>query len=383
MKKTILAVVAALGLFSCAQNNSAVVDVTINGAGSKDIVVSKLAVNTIKIIDTVKTNGKGKASITINQEADSPNFYYLSYNRKKLASLVLKAGDKVNLSVDTLGSNLVIDGSQESVLLAEIENTLLNTIAKFDSLSVKLVDANEAGNAEESKRIRTELGRLYVKQKQYAVRSIIKNPFSITNVNLIYQQITENLPIFAEETDILYTKRIYDSLSTVYPNSVYVKSLKVLLDNVDKVNNLYAQLDSASQISFPDITLPNINAEKISLSSLNGKPFILLFWSSLDYQQKLFNKDLVELYAKYKSKGLEIYQVCVDTDKTAWATAVKEQGLEWINVCDGLGRSSKAVAAFNLASIPSLFIFDKEGDLSARDVFEKSALDKELAKVVR
>ena len=381
MKKTILAVVAALGLFSCAQKHSAVVDITVNGADSKDIIVSKLAVNSIRVIDTLKTNGNGKASITIDQELDSPNFYYLSYNRKKLASLVLCAGDKVTVSVDTLGKNLAIKGSKESELLLDIDNTLLKTIAQFDSLSVKLQESKD--NEVESKRIRTEMGRIYVKQKQYAVRSIIKNPFSITNVNLLFQEISQTLPVFGEANDILYTRRVYDSLSIIYPNSVYVKSLKVGLDNSDKITALSAQLDTAAQLSFPNISLPNVKAEKIELSSLEGKPFVLLFWSAQDVKQKLFNKDLVELYAKYKGKGLEIYQVCVDTDKAAWATAVKEQGLEWINVCDGLGAASKAVAAYNLRNIPSLFIFNRAGDLVARDVFDHSALDKEIAKAVK
>lgn len=380
MKKTILAVTAALGLFSCSQKGSAVIDLTVSGADSKEIILSKLAVNSIRVIDTIKTNGNGKASITIDQEANSPEFYYLSYNRKKLASLVLDGGDKVSVSVDTLGNNLAIKGSKESELLLDIENTLLGTIAKFDSLAVKL---QEAKDEVEAKSIRTEMGRLYVKQKQYAVRSIIKNPFSITNVNLLFQEISQTLPVFGEANDILYTKRVYDSLSTVYPNSIYVKSLKVGLDNADKITALSAQLDSAAQLSFPDISLPNVKAEKVALSSLEGKPFILVFWSAQDVKQKLFNKDLVELYAKYKSKGLEIYQVSVDTDKTAWATAVKEQGLEWINVCDGLGAASKAVAAYNVRNVPSLFIFNKSGDLVARDVFEHSALDKEIAKAVK
>ena len=81
--------------------------------------MSKLNINQIKVLDTVKTNNNGKVSIKVTPEDGSPNFYYLSYGRKKLASLILQPGEKVSVSVDTLGNGLAVDGSKESLLLIE------------------------------------------------------------------------------------------------------------------------------------------------------------------------------------------------------------------------------------------------------------------------
>ena len=54
------------------------------------------------------------------------------------------------------------------------------------------------------------------------------------------------------------------------------------------------------------------------------------------------------LYKEYHPKGLEIYSVSLDTDKGAWASAVKSQNLPWINVCDGLGAASQAAVLYNI-----------------------------------
>ena len=242
------------------------------------------------------------------------------------------------------------------------------------------VDNNDNSTAED---LRLKLGRVYVSQKQSAIRSIMLNPNSFTNINLLYQQVTDNLPVFAGEHDGLYTKRVYDSLSVLYPNSIFVRSLAGEVARYEADMKLRERIGEVSESNFPEISLPNINAERVSLSSLQGSPFILYFWSNTDLNQRMYNKDLKDIYNKYNKAGLNIYQVCIDNDKTSWATTVKDQGLEWINVCDGLGAASPVIGLYNISEVPTMFIFDKNGELVAKNIFEKSSLDKEIAKIVK
>ncbi len=382
MKRIILAIIVALGVVACAPKESAIVDFTIENGQSKEIVVSKLMVNQLNIVDTVKVNKQGKGSFSVEMADQSPNFYYIVYKGKKLASLILTPGDRVSLSVDTLGRNLVINGSQESLLLKDVENQHLTVTSKLDSLAVELSNAEQNNNTEKYQALRVEMGRIYVKHKQAAIKNIVVNPYSFTNVNLLYQNVSENLPLFTEETDILYLMKIHDSISARYPKSIYIKALKSEITKFENAQAFAQRIAEAEETIFPEINLPDINSNKISLTSLLGKPFILVFWRSSDVNQKLFNKDLAEIYEKYHSRGLEIYQVSVDSDKAMWATAVKDQELKWINVCDGLAESSPAVVAYNIQSVPTLYLFNKEGSIVASNVFDKFQLDAEVAKTL-
>lgn len=197
-----------------------------------------------------------------------------------------------------------------------------------------------------------------------------------------FQRYFKNIGIlFGELNDVAYFKRVADSLETVYPNSVYVRSLKDIVSARENQMAIVNKLKTAQEKAYPELSLPDTQAKMQNLSSLLGRPFVLVFWTTTAAQQKMFNHDLKELYAKYNSKGLEIYQVSADVDKTAWATVVKEQELPWINVCDGLGGNSIALHTYGVTTLPSMFVFNKEGEIVAKNIFDKAALDKELRKL--
>ncbi|MBR4882515.1 MAG: hypothetical protein IKU18_01415, partial [Bacteroidales bacterium] len=288
MKKSFLLALAATALFSCGPKDSATVNVDVQGAGSKEVVLSKLHVNQVKVLDTVKLNANGAGKFSVKVGEQTPDFFYVSYNRKRLASLVVKGGDKVRVSVDTLGNNLVIKGSDESVRLAEIEGKVYEFTAKFDSLSYELVAAVEAKDNKKSDELQRALARHFIKYKRAAVTEIMKNPYSFSNVSLMYQKLNENLPLFGDIADVAYFKSVADSLQTVYPNSVYVKSMQeeaARLENIMAFNN---RLKSAQEQAYPELALPDTQAQTQKLSSLLGKPFVLIFWTSTNAQQKMF-----------------------------------------------------------------------------------------------
>ena len=384
MRKLFVMGLAALMAASCTKSNTAVVDAHIEGADNKLVMVAQLSVNQMKLVDTVRTDSKGtfKSEFAVSEE--TPNFYYIAYNGRRLASLVLKNGDKVKVTADTLGKNVTIEGSEESVLMQKYETGLTSAIAQFEATSSELGKSMEARDDAAVQNLNAQLSRLYVKYKQDMIKSIMQNPYAFANVQALYQSLMPGLPIFGGENDHFLFQRVHDSLQTLYPNSVYVKSLQEQIKAAQDLKLLASRIESADETSFPNISLPDINAKNVDLSSLEGRPFILMFWTIADPNQKMFNNDLMEIYNKYKSAGLEIYQVSIDTDKTAWATAVKEQNLPWISVCDGKGAASIAVATYNVTAIPSMFVFNRKGDIVAsNDLFSKSKVEEAVKKALR
>ena len=210
---------------------------------------------------------------------------------------------------------------------------------------------------------------------------MMKQPASLSNITMLYQKFNDELPLFGDVHDLVYFRSIYDSLKVVYPNSKYVRALSDEVNKYQKAFEFNNKLTQAGELAFPELSLPDINGKSRKLSELLGKPFILIFWTSSIDQQKMFNHDLKELYAKYNPKGLEIYQVSADVDKIQWATVVKEQALPWISLCDGLGTASVALNTYAIEQLPTLILFDKEGNVVAKNIFDKAKLDRELSRL--
>lgn len=378
MKHRLFIIALSLLCIACGRDK-AVVKIDLNDASNKDIILSQLHVNKIVVIDTMKTDGSGYAKYKIRLADKSPNFYYLSYNRKRLASLIVCPGDKITVKCDTLGNNLEIIGSEESILLKEIDSTFTGTMDKFEQLANDLAAATSSGNTELSQKIKYDLGALYVKQKRAAIKSIMLHPYSFTNISLLYQKFSDKLPVFADLNDGLFFKRVRDSIAPVYPESVYINMLDREVANFENSVKLQQQFSQAQEVAFPNIQAPDINSKIRNLTDFNGKPFILIFWTTGQVAQKMFNLDLLEIYNKYHSKGLEIYSVCIDSDKTAWATTIKDQKLPWVNVCDGQGTASQSIAIYNITKLPALFVYDAAGNSRGKNIFDKNKLDSVVA----
>lgn len=379
MKKILFILLSVLLIAGCGKSKKATLKLNVDNLQEGKLVVSILDISKMNVVDTLTTNKKGEASVKLDLPDDSPNFFYVSYNGVQIASLILAPGDKVKVFVDTLGKNLKISGSEESVLLQQVNSEIEKGQKQFDSLTVQLLACDQIGDTESSKRIRYELGRLYVNQKQGAVKHLVNNPFSFTNIPNLYRQFNANFPLFAQLEDGVYYKQLSDSLKSKYPESAYVKVLDKEVAEFYNQMELSGRFSNVKESSFPDIELPDNKAQMQKLSQLEGRPFMLLFWDPADNAQKMLNAEIETIYNQYKGKGFEIYSVCISTDKAFWNSITNR--FPWINVCDGTGANCVALKTYNVTSLPSLFLFDKKGTIVSKNVFETARLSKAVSSV--
>lgn len=382
MRKLFVALLLSLTAISCVKRGPvAVIEGEVSGMQSGKLVLKMLDVNTQKSIDTITVKTGGTFSYKVKKSDDSPEFYYLYHNDSRIASMILMPGDKVKISTDTLGVSTKIEGSPETALLSSLERELGRSQHRFDSLYTLMTDAQKSGDLKRAEQLNLELGSLYVKQKQSAIKYIYTNPRSITGIMLLYHRFAPDVPLFADVRDVLIFRKVYDTLQTIYPKSVYLSRLLDEIGYREQTEAFNSKILDASERGYPDISLPDTQAKIRSLSDLSGKVIILSFWSTTDANQRMMNQDLLDLYSRYNSRGLEIYQVSVDTDKTAWARAVAEQKLPWISVCDGMGAASVAVTTYNIQKVPTIYVIDKSGTIAAKDIYD-AALEKKVASLL-
>lgn len=381
MKKFLFIPIVLLALLSSCTSSSSI---DINMYGGKDstaIVVSKLAVNKLKAVDTLYLK-KGHADISLKVNENSPEFIYLESENGKRVSVLLSKGENVSVELDSNGELLNIQGSPESLLLQEVEAAQQTFRMAFDSLSVALNNAVELGDQAARTRINKELGAMYVAYKQKAIKYIYAHPKSMTLIPVIFHNVTANLPLFSEYSDAILFERVYDSLRTKFSGSPYLVSLMSEIEKRKNLLQVETFLSNAERTDFPEIILPDINSQQQHLSALQGNVILLSFWDPQNDGMKLYNNDLIPIYEKYHSKGFQIYQVAITSDKTDWAIYLKGKPLPWISVCDIANDNSYAAAVYNVSELPSLFLIAKDGTIVSKNIFDIKALEKEIAKLV-
>ncbi|MDC1266258.1 TlpA family protein disulfide reductase, partial [Flavobacteriaceae bacterium] len=117
----------------------------------------------------------------------------------------------------------------------------------------------------------------------------------------------------------------------------------------------------------PDFSAPNPEGEQITLSEIKGKVTIVDFWASWCKPCRIENPNLVKLYDKYHSKGLEIISVSLErgNQKAFWIEAIKKDQLSWYNVSNLKFWQDPIAQAYSVNSIPATFILDENGTLIA------------------
>ena len=360
---------AAAALLAAACTPTAKVEMTLDSAPSSEVVVKLLNINQYEVLDTLKTDASGKFSYKVNVEEGQPEFVYVYYKDKRVASLLLEAGDKVNVSADTLG-NYTVQGSEESSRLALVEQEYSAAQKRLQALAVQMETASD----EQMASLRQALAKEYVAYYRQCVKYILENSRSLTAVPVLYQNFGPELPVFSQNTDAIHFVNVADSLALAYPQSKYVRALRKEAERRYGYMELEAKLRTVSPVGFPDIVLPDINAQQVRLSEVDSKVIMLFFWDPSNANQKMFNLDILEsLHNDYHEKGFEIYQVALTTDKAAWAQIVKKQNLPWINVCDRLGAASQYVTTYNIPVLPATYII-ADGELVDGEIVDEKSV---------
>ena len=377
--RLLCAALAAALLTSC--GSKAVIEGVVTDAPDSDVIVSLLDVNRYQVLDTVKTDAQGRYTYKMEMKEGQPEFIYLFHGSKRIASLLLQKDDKVKVTSDTLG-NYSVTGSPECDRLAEVERTQAEFGNKFAATQAQLADMD--ASSPEAAVLRADLSRQYIAYYRDRVKYVLENSKSLTVVPVLYESIGGTLPVFGQTTDAIHFRNISDSLKTVYPESRYVKALEQEAARRTSYLEMDNRLRNAAEVNYIDIAMPDVKGNTVKLSEVEGKVVMVYFWASENAEQKMFNLDVVKpVYADYKDKGFEIYAVSLDTDKAKWATTVRNQELDWINVCDGRGSASPVVTTYNVQSIPSLF-FLVDGDLvSSTGVRNEATLRSFLAAHLR
>lgn len=373
--------VLAVILVSCSKPSGFTINGKITNAGGKYLYLDELKVASSFPVDSVELEKDG--SFKFNGKISYPNFYLLRLNEKNFITLLVDTVEKISVYGDAanFSRDYTVEGSPGSLLVQELNNHLTRTKHKMDSIQSR-INAFRNWKDYNVQRIKWEQELKDIRQNQitYSTDFVQKHPFSLSSVLALYQKFDDSNYVIQ---DLHSLKVAASALNAIFPKSEHVKALYANTQRLiaqEKSNKLQEYI-AKNGINTPNITLPNANGRNISLSSISSKVILIQFWSALNRDSRIQNEALVELYKKYKSKGLEIYQISVDTDRSAWVAAIEQDGLNWINVGDMKG-SIEALNLYNITAIPSNYILDKDRNIQAKNLMGP-ALDQAIGVLTR
>ncbi len=127
----------------------------------------------------------------------------------------------------------------------------------------------------------------------------------------------------------------------------------------------------------PNFTLKNASGQTVELARLHGKVVVVNFWATWCGPCRAEIPGMLEVYEKYKGKGLEIVGISVDRD--GWSVInpfVKKLNIKYPVV---LGNGEVTDAYGGIDAIPTSFFVDRNGRVLLRHVGYMSKEDFEKA----
>ncbi len=385
MKKISIVLVFIIALTSCNRKNRYQIEGQIKGAADTTVYFNEMNVSKSIPIDSTKTSSKGR--FAFKGSTEYPRFYQVALNQNNFINLLIKPGEEVKLTAESDNlTDYTIQGSPGSGKVKLLDQRLRRTKYKLDSLT-ELYKNMERLNAsdEELETINEKYRQILNEQRDSSIAFILDNMSSLSSIMALYQKVNPQTFVLYKNSDLQYIKLVSDSLKEKYPESKHVKAL---LANKDDLMKRYQNLrinkqleeasDKVNYSTIPEINLPNLRGDSVSLHNVDAPMILLSFWSSQNEESIQRNIELKNVYNQYHKKGFEIYQVSLDSDFSQWRKAVNFDQLPWIQVSSLNGVNAYAARLYNVNSLPTDYLINKDREIVARNL-EISELKRKLS----
>jgi peroxiredoxin len=376
MKKIGIIAVIALSAAACESNGSKNFTVTgeVKNAPSTVVYLEQISFDNMppQVLDSITLNA-GKFSL--KGKAAEESLLQLRFPQIENGPLFFVINDKSDITITGDWSDirkLSYKGSPASERLREFVDSLSNTQQKLGNMQYELqnvIQGDSLRNLQQAAMTNMVTAfKTYVKKVAMEDKSPMVSMFA-TSINT--------------GADATENEAMYNNLLKRFPKHTGIQTIvKQYRESVASAPQAPKQNTPAIGTMAPDITMPDVNGNNFSLSSLKGKYVLVDFWASWCGPCRGENPNIVAAYNKYKNKNFTILGVSLDKTKDAWLEAIKKDGLTWTHISDLKFWDSEAVGLYGFNGIPYNVLLDPTGKIIA-DNLRGSDLERKLEEVLQ
>jgi peroxiredoxin len=371
-------IVAAIAFSAAACENNGSKNFTVTGemknAPATVVYLEQISFDNMppQVLDSITLND-GKFSL--KGKAAEESLLQLRFPQIENGPLFFVINDKSDITITGDWSDirkLSYKGSPASERLREFVDSLSNTQQKLGNMQYELqnvIQGDSLRNLQQAAMTNMVTAfKTYVKKVAMEDKSPMVSMFA-TSINT--------------GADATENEAMYNNLLKRFPKHTGIQTVvKQYRESVASAPQAPKQNTPAIGTMAPDITMPDVNGNNFSLSSLKGKYVLVDFWASWCGPCRGENPNIVAAYNKYKNKNFTILGVSLDKTKDAWLEAIKKDGLTWTHISDLKFWDSEAVGLYGFNGIPYNVLLDPTGKIIA-DNLRGSDLERKLEEVLQ
>lgn len=134
----------------------------------------------------------------------------------------------------------------------------------------------------------------------------------------------------------------------------------------------------------PFFSLPNEKGEKITRTGrFRNKYLLISFWASWCEDCDQTHAELRKINSRYKkNKEFAILGISLDIDKEAWKNKIKQDTLDWEQVCTFTGWEMETAKQYAIQTLPTNLLVSPSGKILAREI-PADSLSHEVEKALK
>jgi peroxiredoxin len=334
------------------------------------LYLERRSLNETTVIDSVKLDADGNFKFE-EPALGYPEFYLLKMDNQSI-NIAIDSIETVTVYTDkpNFAANYSIEGSESSIKIKNIvfaQNKLSGIVSDLR----KKFESKEISQDQYIANIQSAVDEYKAKAKNLILSDDYK---SMASYFALFQKVDGYLIFDPYDKNDMVAFRavatVWDQFKSNSPRAQHLKTFT--LSALAEIKQMAKQEETLKILentkttdfsTFYNITLPDINNKKISLSSLKGKIVILNFTAYQTDFSPAYNILINNIYDKHK-ENVAVYQISLDTDIHAWKNAAIN--LPWICVRDDQSIDSELIAKFNIQGLPTTYLLNKNGEIVKR-----------------